>query len=49
MLIVNGVNVFPSQIESVLMEMEEVAPHYLIVIDKKKRFLDDLEACRNES
>ncbi|MGI6658878.1 MAG: phenylacetate--CoA ligase family protein [Dethiobacteraceae bacterium] len=43
MLIVNGVNVFPSQIESVLMEMEEVAPHYLIVIDKKKRFLDDLE------
>jgi phenylacetate-CoA ligase len=43
MLIVGGVNVFPSQIESVLMEVEEVAPHYLIVVDKKKTFLDDLE------
>ncbi|HZK24296.1 MAG TPA: phenylacetate--CoA ligase [Oscillospiraceae bacterium] len=43
MLIVNGVNVFPSQIESVLMEIEEVAPHYLIIVDKKKRYLDELE------
>jgi phenylacetate-CoA ligase len=43
MLIIGGVNVFPSQIESVLMEIEEVAPHYLIVVDKKKRYLDDLE------
>lgn len=45
MLIIRGVNVFPSQIESVLMEVEEVAPHYLIVVDKdrKKRYLDDLE------
>ncbi|MCR3920926.1 MAG: phenylacetate--CoA ligase [Firmicutes bacterium] len=43
MLIINGVNVFPSQIESVLMEIKEVAPHYLIVVDKKKRYLDDLE------
>ncbi|MDW7651011.1 MAG: phenylacetate--CoA ligase [Bacillota bacterium] len=43
MLIIRGVNVFPSQIESVLMEVEEVAPHYLIVVDKKKAYLDDLE------
>ncbi|MCW3488707.1 phenylacetate--CoA ligase family protein [Dethiobacter alkaliphilus] len=43
MLIIGGVNVFPSQIESVLMEIPEVAPHYLIVVDKKKAFLDDLE------
>lgn len=43
MLIIRGVNVFPSQIESVLMEVEEVAPHYLIVVDKKKGYLDDLE------
>ena len=43
MLIIRGVNVFPSQIESVLMEVEEVAPHYLIVVDKKKSYLDDLE------
>jgi phenylacetate-CoA ligase len=43
MLIICGVNVFPSQIESVLMEVAEVAPHYLIVVDKKKGYLDDLE------
>lgn len=43
MLIIRGVNVFPSQIESVLMEVEEVAPHYMIVVDKKKGYLDDLE------
>lgn len=34
MLIIRGVNVFPSQIESVLMEMEEVAPHYQLVVDR---------------
>ena len=43
MLIIRGVNVFPSQIESVMMEVEEVAPHYLIIVDKKKGYLDDLE------
>lgn len=30
MLIIHGVNVFPSQIESCLMKVPEVAPHYLI-------------------
>ncbi len=34
MLIIRGVNVFPSQIESVLMEMEEVAPHYQLIVDR---------------
>ena len=34
MLIIRGVNVFPSQIESVLMEIEEVEPHYQLVIDR---------------
>jgi len=43
MLIIRGVNVFPSQIESVLMEVPEVASHYLIIVDKKKGYLDDLE------
>ena len=32
MLIIGGVNVFPSEIESVLLEVEELAPHYQIVI-----------------
>jgi phenylacetate-CoA ligase len=35
MLIIRGVNVFPQQIEKVLFEIEGVAPHYQIVIDRK--------------
>lgn len=35
MLIVKGVNVFPSQIEAVLFEIEGTEPHYQIVIDRK--------------
>lgn len=35
MLIIRGVNVFPSQIESVLMEMEDVSPHYQLVVDRE--------------
>ncbi len=42
MLIISGVNVFPSQIESVLMSIEDIAPHYQIVVDKKG-FLDYIE------
>ena len=34
MLIIRGVNVFPSQIESVLLDMGETAPHYMIVVDR---------------
>ncbi len=35
MLIIRGVNVFPSQIESVLMEMDQVEPHYQLVVDRE--------------
>ena len=42
MLIIKGVNVFPSQIESVLVGMENVGPHYQLVV-RKKNFLDSLE------
>jgi phenylacetate-CoA ligase len=35
MLIIKGVNVFPSQIESVLFEIEGTEPHYRIEIDRK--------------
>ncbi|WP_155314166.1 phenylacetate--CoA ligase [Desulfosarcina ovata] len=35
MLIIRGVNVFPSQIESVLMEIKEVEPHYQLVVDRE--------------
>lgn len=35
MLIIRGVNVFPSQIESVLLEMSETEPHYLIFVERE--------------
>ena len=35
MLIIRGVNVFPSQVEHVLMGVEGVEPHYQIVVDRK--------------
>jgi phenylacetate-CoA ligase len=35
MLIIRGVNVFPSQIESVLMQVDEVEPHYQLIVDRK--------------
>ncbi len=42
MLIIRGVNVFPSQIESVLMEIEGVSPHYRINVTRRG-YLDELE------
>ncbi|MGI9953418.1 phenylacetate--CoA ligase [Moorellaceae bacterium AZ2] len=42
MLIIRGINVFPSQVESVLMEIEGVAPHYQLVVSRRG-FLDELE------
>jgi phenylacetate-CoA ligase len=35
MLIIRGVNVFPSQIESVLMQSKQILPHYQIIVDRK--------------
>lgn len=42
MLIIRGVNVFPSQIESVLLENGDTEPHYQLVVDRKGS-MDDLE------
>jgi len=42
MLIIRGVNVFPSQIESVLMDIDEAEPYYELVVDRKGA-LDELE------
>ena len=42
MLIVRGVNVFPSQIESILVGIEGVEPHYLLIVDRQEN-LDTLE------
>lgn len=42
MLIIRGVNVFPSQVESALLEMGEVSPNYLMIVDRVNN-LDTLE------
>jgi phenylacetate-CoA ligase len=42
MLIIRGVNVFPSQIESILVRIEGVEPHYLLIVDREEN-LDTLE------
>ena len=50
MLIIRGVNIFPSQIESVLATMPDFAPHYILEISRPSQ-LDELEVIvetRNE-
>ena len=42
MLIIRGVNVFPTQIESVLMEIKGTEPHYQLIVDRAGN-LDTLE------
>lgn len=42
MMIIRGVNVFPSQIEHVLMAIDDVEPHYMIIVDRQGS-LDTLE------
>ena len=42
MLIIRGVNVFPSQIEAVLMSRGDIAPHYVLIVDRKEH-MDTLE------
>ena len=42
MLIIRGVNIFPSQIEEALLEVEGIAPHYQIIVDRQKN-IDILE------
>jgi phenylacetate-CoA ligase len=36
MLIVRGINVFPSQVESVLLQVEGIEPHYQIIVDRQR-------------
>ncbi len=38
MLIIKGVNVYPSQLEAVLLTIEELAPHYQLVVDRTEAF-----------
>ncbi len=41
MLIIKGVNVFPSQIESVLVSMDNIGPHYQLEV-RRENFMDSL-------
>ncbi len=43
MIIVRGVNVFPSQIEAVLLQVQGVEPHYVILVDRESGAMDALE------
>jgi phenylacetate-CoA ligase len=43
MIIVRGVNVFPSQIETVLLQVGNVEPHYQIVVDRSTAYMDELD------
>ena len=42
MLIIRGVNVFPSQVEAALLEIGETAPYYMLIVDRVNN-LDTLE------
>ena len=42
MLIIRGVNVFPSQVETALLEIAETSPHYILIVDRVNN-LDTLE------
>jgi phenylacetate-CoA ligase len=42
MLIIRGVNVFPSQVEAALLEVAETSPHYMMIVDRVNN-LDILE------
>src|SRR5215813_1182105 len=43
MIIVRGVNVFPSQIETVLLQVGDVEPHYQIIVDRSSDYMDELD------
>ena len=43
LMIIRGVNCFPSQIENVLLRIEGTQPHYQIVIDRGATHLDEIE------
>lgn len=42
MLVVRGINVFPSQIEDVLLKIPEIGDYFQVVVDRKRHALDDI-------
>jgi phenylacetate-CoA ligase len=45
MVVVRGVNVYPSEVEAVLLAHPGVAPHYLVVVDRRGSAVRLLVAC----
>ena len=43
MIVVRGINVFPSQIEHILVGIEGTQPHYQIIVDRQAHKLDEVE------
>jgi len=43
MIVVRGINVFPTQIETVLLGIEGIEPHYQLIVDRHAGQMDDLE------
>ena len=43
MMIIRGVNVFPSQIEDILVNIEGTEPHYQIILNRGEKHLDEIE------
>jgi phenylacetate-CoA ligase len=42
MLIVRGINVFPSQIEDVIVNIPEITEHFQVILDRNKKMLDEI-------
>ena len=42
MMIIKGVNVFPTQIENILINIKDIAPHYMLIITRE-HYKDSLE------
>lgn len=42
MLIIRGINVFPSQIENVIAKVPEVTEHFQVIVDRNQKMLDEL-------
>jgi phenylacetate-CoA ligase len=45
MLVIRGVNVYPSEVEAVLLAQPELEPHYLLVVDRRTPVTELLICC----
>src|SRR5206468_12104558 len=48
MLVVRGVNVYPSEVEAVVLGRPELAPHYLLVVDEREPVPELVVCCESD-